>query len=289
MACQCDSGADEQIFLLHADGTDEHRILADVGGRQRHPDFSRDGQHLAFDRLENDESADEVWVADANGGSPTRVDAPCPVADCLGMWEPAWSPDGRSLAVIVEGGPFDPATETLDSFAVGVIDIATNTTTIVVSQPGLDGQLHFPRWSPDGRHLVFWNETDTPSVWIVDSDGTGLHQLFPPDLLAGDPDWSPDGARIVVSTRPLLHFDDGPSDLYTIAPDGSDLTRLTDSEASGVRYTQPRWTPDGTAIVYTRVADGRRTIWARTPDGSLESALGGTQPFQTHPVVRPAA
>ena len=189
-------------------------------------------------------------------------------------------------------GPFDPATETLDSFAVGVIDIAANTTTIVVSQPGLDGQLHFPRWSPDGRHLVFWNETDTPSVWIVDSDGTGLHQLSPPDLLAGDPDWSPDGARIVVSTRPLLHFDDGPSDLYTITPDGSDFTRLTDSETSGVRYTQPGWTPDGTAIVYTAslTADARSgrargriarisARWhATVPDTSRRSAGGLTHP-----------
>ena len=116
-----------------------------------------------------------------------------------------------SLAVIVEGGPFDPATETLDSFAVGVIDIATNTAAVVVSQSGLDGQLHFPRWSPDGRQIVFWNETDTPAVWIVNADGTGLRQLTSTDLLAGDPDWSPDGERIVLSTRPLLHFDDGPS------------------------------------------------------------------------------
>src|SRR5262249_25166761 len=65
------------------------------------------------------------------------------------------------------------------------------------------------------------------------------------------------------------------------------LTKLTASEAQHQRYTQPRWTPDGGATVYTQDSpDSGRTIWVRTLDGSQEAHLGSAQPFQTHPVVR---
>jgi Tol biopolymer transport system component len=285
VACQCTNDADE-IWLLHPDGSAEHQILADVGGRQRHPDFSHDGRRLAFDRLEKEAGMDEVWIAAADGTNPTRVTAPCSLDNCIGIWEPSWSPDDRLLAVITEGGPV--VHDVLTTVAVEIIDLATNEMQSVVEQPGSDGQLHFPRWSPDGKQLVFWSETDQPTTWIVNVDGTGLRQLTPPALLAGDPDWSPDGTKLVVTTKPLVHFEDGPSDLFTIAPNGTGLTQLTDSASSGVRYTQPRWSPDGSAILYTRDVPGvSRTIWARTVDGSVDGAIAGTRQFQTHPVLQP--
>ena len=84
-------------------------------------------------------------------------------------------------------------------------------------------------------------------------DGSGLHQLTPWKLRCGDPDWSPDGSRIACATRPPTDYvEAGPSELYVLRPDGSGLHALTNNGPNGPRATQPRFTPDGTAILHVR-------------------------------------
>ena len=64
-----------------------------------------------------------------------------------------------------------------------------------------------------------------------------------------DLDWSPDGERIVFSAGEESSGspDYSSLEIYTVRPDGSDLTRLT-NEAD--RATNPGWAPDGSAIAY---------------------------------------
>ena len=88
-------------------------------------------------------------------------------------------------------------------------------------------------------------------------------------LAAGDPDWSPDGSTIVYSTMPLLSFDNGPSQLFLMDPDGTDVRQLTPNTDDGSRATQPRWSPDGRAVLYTKeLPNGRREIWSIAADGT---------------------
>ncbi len=126
VACQCGAPPRETIYLLRADGTDEHQILADFTGDVRHPDFSRDGQRLAFDRLPDEQSPDEIWFADAGGSNPKKIETTCPIKECLGIWEPAWSPDGKQLAAIIFGGPF--ANNDVSSFVVAIVDVPSGRT-----------------------------------------------------------------------------------------------------------------------------------------------------------------
>lgn len=63
--------------------------------------------------------------------------------------------------------------------------------------------------------------------------------------------------------------------IYTIRPDGSDRVRLT----PGTQSHGPRWSPDGSSIVFHRAGD----IWAMAADGSNEhritfSAAGDINP-----------
>ena len=103
-----------------------------------------------------------------------------------------------------------------------------------------------PGGPPDGSRLAFWRGraaatgTTETAVFTVAADGTGLRQLTPWKLLAGDPDWSPDGSVIVFGTHPLLEFPDaGQSELYTIRPDGTGQRQLTSYGPTGPRATQP--------------------------------------------------
>ena len=63
--------------------------------------------------------------------------------------------------------------------------------------------------------------------------------------------------------------------IFTMDPSGTDLTRLT----SGQDY-RPKWSPDGTRIVFQRIHGIRSELWVMDADGSNASALGieGFQP-----------
>lgn len=111
-----------------------------------------------------------------------------------------------------------------------------------------------PTFSPDGKWLVFevdeggTGENARGSIYKVRADGAELTQLT--DGPAGgtddrQPNWSPAGGRILFQRRrpPGDNWD-----IYTMAPDGSDVRRVTTSPAAD---TDASWSPDGRRIVYS--------------------------------------
>jgi Tol biopolymer transport system component len=75
-----------------------------------------------------------------------------------------------------------------------------------------------------------------------------------------NPAWSPDERTIVFESNR-----DGKTNIYSVALDGSNLTRLTtlDSESS-----QPAFSPDGQHIAFGSTRDGHGQIYIMTADGS---------------------
>lgn len=274
------------IFLVRPDGTHDHEILLGVEGKRLHPDFSRDGRMLAFDQ--SDGGTNQLYVSSADGTQP-RLLAPCLPASCIQRWEPSWSPDGTRLAIATTmPGALMP-------MGIAIVDVKTGVITQVEEHSAVEGQDHFPRWSPDGTRLVFWrgdasSERGDTAVFTIGADGTGLRQLTDTALVAGDPDYSPDGTRILFGTHPLLQYRSGQSELFTMAPDGSDQRQLTHFGPSGPRATQPRWSPDGATIVYTRTTQSAesRVIWQMDADGSDDRPLVDKKSVYTHPVLQPA-
>jgi TolB protein len=263
----------DEMHLVRVDGSHDHVIASNLPGRQGHPDFSREGSRLVFDQL-TEGSADQIYVAKADGSAAKRISA-CKLPRCVSNWEPAWSPDGSHIAISTAVGPLSETGSA--RFGIAIVEVNSKEVTQVLDHSSTEGQDHFARWSPDGKKLVFWREraksdgTIQTAVFIVNADGSGLRQLTPWKMLAGDPDWSPKGDLIVFSTRPLVVFDtSGRSELYTMRPDGPGMHKLTSYGEDGPRATQPRWTPEGKAILYTRVTQtgSPRHIWVidRTGD-----------------------
>ena len=109
-----------------------------------------------------------------------------------------------------------------------------------------------PDWSPEGDRIVYEytdiGGTGTQDVHIMTVDGLDTINLTPGtgESNETEPAWSGDGSRIVFRSDRS-----DASGLYTITPEGRELTRLTD----GVLDVNPRWSPDGGRIVFGRYLD----------------------------------
>jgi TolB protein len=91
-------------------------------------------------------------------------------------------------------------------------------------------------------------------IFAVNADGT--EWLNVSDIEGGDldPDWSPDGTKIV-----WVHYVNDKGDIYVANADGTGQTVLSD-DAKDERG--PDWSPDGSQIAYyRRVEDGGELHW----------------------------
>jgi TolB protein len=123
-------------------------------------------------------------------------------------------------------------------------------------------------------------------VFVIGVDGTNERRLTEPRMVAGEPDWSPDGEWIVFSTYPLNVFQSGgDSQLYRMRPNGTGLEQLTRLE--DVRATQPRYSPDGAWIVFTSVTGSQRSLWAVPAEGGEPVVLADQGSIHTHGVWQP--
>ena len=146
---------------------------------------------------------------------------------------------------------------------------------------------HVPVWSPDGTRIAF--VADPPELnyyggyprrlYTMAADGTDVRDVVPAledvvpalwDVTLSPPEWSPDGKRLAfVAEEP------GPAEeyyplrriLYTVAVDGSDLQRISET------VTSPSWSPDGEQLAFGRNDGGVEGIYTVRPDGTNQRRL----------------
>ena len=127
-----------------------------------------------------------------------------------------------------------------------------------------DANDYAPALSPDGGQVVFEsNEGGTRAIYIAPTDGSSApRRVSPLDVEAADPAWSPDGRRLLWSTRAAGNWDIALHDLDT----NSEIVVVTG--VSDDRHAS--WSPDGQAIVFRSDRSGNGDIYRlRLDDQSL--------------------
>ena len=253
---------DYELAVVGSDGQAPRR-LTHHPAFDNYPAWSPDGTRVAFasDRDEDPWLGLYLMVADGADGADVRRLGPDLGVSVL---TPAWSPDGRALAVNgwrQEGGS-------------GLYVVPADGTGIVWLADAESGG----SWSPDGRRLAFAQpEGDEAALYTIAADGADARrvttvprwQITVPRWKAGYRDqawihtvaWSPDGAQLL--------YPCGERQFCVVTLDGEQVgaTPLIGDHAV--------WSPDGQRIAVARRLDAYPALhsaglilYSAAPDGS---------------------
>ena len=159
-------------------------------------------------------------------------------------WAPAWSPDGRWIAVGMSGSIWKVDPETGAAFELTY-----------------DGAYHSsPDWSPDGRWIVYTADDGGATIQLaVLNVETGETRALSNDrAIYTDPVFSPDGTRLAyVSTRPNGYFNVYIRPIHDGQWDGDEIAVTHDNSFGRDRlyfgewdmHIEPAWFPDGKELL----------------------------------------
>jgi len=247
------------IWMMKPDGSDPTQLtIRALDAPDEHPVLAPQGDAVAY--AARDHKVNRIVVL------PIADLVPEPVTDgggTTGDGQPSWSRDGQRIA-FMRG---DPRVR-LDLY---VVDVARRSgparlpapVLIVRGDDDAPERVGGPTFSPDGSAIVFSadrRQGKGTGLWRCDIATGALERISPvprrPAHVADlDPTYSPDGSRIAfVSNRHVASADRDDFDVYSIAADGSGLTRLTDDPGS---IREPSYSPDGQRIFFASTRDRR--------------------------------
>jgi dipeptidyl aminopeptidase/acylaminoacyl peptidase len=231
----------QDVYSIGVDGSDRTNITRTPRISEWLLSRSPDGRRIAFIRSKPGyPHPGDLYVMNTDGREQRRLAPAAPGPDLYAP--PAWSPDGRRIAVTNAVGCGDVVCAHQE---IWVVDVASR------SRRRLTRHGIQPSWSPDGRHIAYTHVTvgrsgcrrsctnrDVEPVWhmnlmVARADGTGAAR----ELLRGAwfPAWSPRGDLIAVAAGGLV----------VVSPDGSGR-RIVTRDLGGPFA----WSPDGTRLAF---------------------------------------
>lgn len=176
---------------------------------------------------------------------------------------PRFSPNGRECAFFTYRERIVNGRRVPLSASVYRYNLYTGRVALIANFKGMS---YAPRYSPDGRKLIFsLSSRGSSSINVIDLETGRRRQLTGGRCIDTSPCYSPDGKHIVFNSDR-----DGTQQLYIMDADGSNVRRLTFSRG---RYATPVWSPRGDWIAFTKFGVGGFYIGVIRPDGSGERML----------------
>ena len=272
---------------LQTSGNAPARLLTDTpaGHADRFPNWSPNGREIAFARF-GPEGSCEVLLASATGGAIRHLTR-CDGTELLSF---DWTPDGRGMVFGSMAGRYAHR-------GIRVLDIASGQWTAVDYPVAADSFDYAPRFSPDGRWIVFVRNPQIGDLWRMPASGGEPEQLTNDLAEIRGWAWRGDSRHIVFGRRVdsesrLYELDTQTRTLRDVGVDDAEspaLARHTNMLAfvhrrpqfglfrvpisdgapgtperlfsSSGRDAQPMLAPDGKQLVFTSDRSGSFGLW----------------------------
>jgi Tol biopolymer transport system component len=245
--CGTYAGTDTGVYSMNPDGTDVKKLASPACNGSLSPD----GRWLVYELNES------IWLKDLQDGKVYPGTPPY----WGGAWEPSFSPDGKLLLCMT--GHWTGYSPTI--FPLGADGLPTGKYTVLCN----GGENCHPRWSPDGKRVIYCNDTRGMVMrWVgLEEKGAGVDNFRPgsdldlgenakTQLVSAYPAVSPDGQCVAFAQSPV-YFDVKPKleplgypsfalgrqivflELCVARADGKVVVQLTDG---GFANRDPDWT-----------------------------------------------
>ncbi|MCU1127105.1 PD40 domain-containing protein [Stenotrophomonas maltophilia] len=257
-------------------------LVPPAGASDRFPSWSPDGREIAFARFSADGGC-QVLIASATGGA-LRQATRCDGTELLSF---DWTPDGRGLV-------FGSMVGRYAHRGIRVLDLASGQWRDLDYSVDADDFDYAPRYSPDGKWLVFVRNPQMGDLWRMPASGGTPEQLTNEAAEQRGWAWLGDGRTIVfgrrVDSEVRLYYldverrtlrDAGLDDaqwpavsrhgdvlafvhrraqfgVFKVPAEGGHAERLF---ASSGRDGQPMAAPDGRQLVFTSDRSGSFALW----------------------------
>lgn len=191
------SGRRSYVYLFDIATKKTERLTTQTKWDESGPVWSPDGARIAFTSNHHEdtdrEPSSQVYVADAKAGMAEK--ALTPMTSRGGRSRLEWSPDGKWIALL-EGDEKKFGAYNMDHLTLVATD-GSGTPTRVVATEALDRGVSSPRFSTDGKWLLF-TVADDRSVYparVAVAGGKVEKLLTPPIVITS---WDTAGERSVV-------------------------------------------------------------------------------------------
>ncbi|MGB7731614.1 MAG: protein kinase [Candidatus Acidiferrum sp.] len=253
-------GEGKDVYLAKADGTDARKLFTVADRRASNLQFSPDGTRIRFNVRDWEHYSNSIWETRTDGTN-LHLLLPGwqrnPPSECCGLW----SPDGRYFLFLnndpVLGGgniwALRESNSALRKFESRLFQLTAG--------PMLFGAM---TWSPDGKKLFAEGFQHRGELIRYDAQ-RGEFVPFLSGIWASDLSFSRDGKWVAYVSYPE-------GTLWRSRVDGSDRLQLTNPP---VFASMPRWSPDGTQIVFEDLLVGRswRILLISARGGAAQEVL----------------
>lgn len=252
-----------KLFVADTDG-ENRRMILESGQPIMSPAWSADGQWLAYVSFESKRSA--IFVQKLRTGERRKVSARAGINGA-----PAWSPDGRKLALTLGGSGGNPD--------IYVLDLGSQALTRITEDPSIDTE---PVWSADGASLYFTSDrAGGPQIYQVSaSAGARPKRITFGGSYNARPRLSPDGTLLAVVTLDQGNYRVGVQDL------SNGTLRVL---SKGRQDESPSFAPNGATLIYSGQERGRAALAMVSTDGLTGQRLNSDEGQVREPVWGPFA
>ena len=256
-----DRGEKRNIWIMPSNGGEEELITGNIRSQGfiyiSSPTWSADGKSLAFTiRFGEDRG---IWIIPSEGGAVKKLrfdyDGSTDVID--------WSPEGKKIAFSYSRAKGDKnpiSNSRIDHRDIYTIPLDGGEPTRITRGDKKELGFHFPRWSPDGKHIAFissdWAKyqegKESEGICVVDVQEDEEPHVIVENLKsrAIGLSWSPDGNNIIFSTWAKDKWQ-----IHRVPSKGGEIQNLN------IEGLFPDYSPDGKRIVFSRRAGGLKEFW----------------------------